>query len=141
MAAVSGGILLKTRIFDLCNGRYANLSELARAMGVSSTQVYVVRQGARRISDRFIVGAMKAFPGYKLDDLFYIQETGDETPDEPDNGCTDEIVSLLEHHADMTYQKIGNIVGCSRQRVHEVAERTGLTHAGKVGPRKMSNPV
>jgi len=118
--------LLKTRVFDLCDGRYASLSELARAMGVSSSQVYVVRQGNRRISDRFIVGAMKAFLGYKLDDLFYIQ--GYEAPDEPDNGCTEKIVNLLEHHADMSYQKIGDIVGCSRQRVHEVAERTGLTH-------------
>jgi len=63
---------LNTRVFELYKGKYRSLSELARAMGVSSTQVYIVRQGKHRISDRFIVGAMKAFPGYKLDDLFYV---------------------------------------------------------------------
>jgi hypothetical protein len=36
-----------------------------------------VREGTRHINQKFIVGAMKAFPDYKLDDLFYL------TPDTP----------------------------------------------------------
>jgi len=42
---------LKTRVFELCNGKHRNLVELAQA-----------------------IGATKAFPGYKLDDLFYVSE-------------------------------------------------------------------
>ena len=65
---------LKTKVFELCNGKYTNLSELARAMGISGSQVYRVRQGKRPINEKFITGAIKAFPGYKVDDLFYIGE-------------------------------------------------------------------
>jgi len=63
---------LRTKLFDVCNGRYANLSELAQAMGISVSQIYRVRQGKRSVSKKFITGAMKAFPGYSLDDLFYV---------------------------------------------------------------------
>ena len=63
---------LKTRVFELSNGRYADLSELAQAMGISVAQVYRVRQGKRHINEKFIIGAVKAFPGYKLSDLFYV---------------------------------------------------------------------
>ena len=70
---------LGTRVFDLCNGKYSNLPELAQAMGIARSQVYRVRQGKRHINGKFIVGAKKAFPGYKLDDLFYV--TGDESRD------------------------------------------------------------
>jgi transcriptional regulator with XRE-family HTH domain len=63
---------LKTKIFELCNGKYANLSELARAMGISVSQIYRVRQGKRHINEKFIIGAISAFSEYKLDDLFYI---------------------------------------------------------------------
>lgn len=65
---------LKTRVFEINNKKYKNLSELARAMGVSASQVYRVRQGKRGINGAFIIGAVKAFPGYKLDDLFYVAE-------------------------------------------------------------------
>ena len=65
-------MILKTRIFELSNRRYNSLSELARAMGISVSQVYRVREGERRINEKFIVGAMQAFPSYKLDDLFYL---------------------------------------------------------------------
>jgi hypothetical protein len=65
---------LHTRIFELCNGRYQNLAELARAMEISNDLIYRVRRGERSISARFIIGAIKAFPGYKLDDLFYVSE-------------------------------------------------------------------
>jgi hypothetical protein len=30
-----------------------------------------VLEGKRNINRKFIIGAMKAFPGYKFDDLFY----------------------------------------------------------------------
>jgi len=65
---------LKTRVFELCNGKYRNLVELAQAMGISQDLIYRVRKGERGINRRFIIGATKAFPGYKLDDLFYVSE-------------------------------------------------------------------
>jgi len=36
-----------------------------------------VREGKRGINQKFIIGAVKAFPKHKLDDLFYF------APDEP----------------------------------------------------------
>ena len=60
-----------TRIFELCDGRYQNLSELAWVMGISVSQIYRVREGKRNINQKFIIGAMKAFPGHRFDDLFY----------------------------------------------------------------------
>lgn len=66
---------LKTRIFELNHGYYRNLSELARAMGISVSQIYRVQEGKRNINQKFIVGAMRAFPGYKFDDLFYLDST------------------------------------------------------------------
>jgi predicted transcriptional regulator len=64
-------MLLKTRVFDLCPRNYRNLTELAKAMDISVSQVYRVLEGKRNINRKFIIGAMKAFPGYKFDDLFY----------------------------------------------------------------------
>jgi len=65
---------LKTRVFELSNGRYQKLSDLVQAMGISYDLYYRVRRGDRIINGRFIIGAIKAFPGYKLDDLFYVSE-------------------------------------------------------------------
>ena len=65
-------MIIKTRIFELSDGHYKNLSELARSMGISVSQIYRVKEGKRNINQRFIIGAIKAFPGYKLDDLFYL---------------------------------------------------------------------
>ena len=65
-------MIIKTRIFQLRNGNYRNLSELAQVMGLSVSQVYRVREGKRGINQKFIVGAKKAFPGYRLDELFYL---------------------------------------------------------------------
>ncbi|MCD6453159.1 MAG: helix-turn-helix transcriptional regulator [Dehalococcoidales bacterium] len=56
----------------MSQSRYQNLAELAKAMGISLSQVYRVREGKRRVNQKFIVGAMRAFPGYKLDELFYL---------------------------------------------------------------------
>jgi len=68
---------LRTRVFELCNDKYSSLTELARAMGISVSQVYRVRQGKRTINEKFIIGAAKAFPEYKLGDLFYVAEMTD----------------------------------------------------------------
>ena len=65
-------MIIKTKVFQLCNGRYRNLTELASTMGLSASQVYRVREGKRRINQKFIVGAIKAFPGRKFDELFYL---------------------------------------------------------------------
>jgi len=65
-------MIVKTRIFELCAGNYKNLSELAQTMGISVSQIYRVREGKRQINQKFIIGAIKAFPNYKLDDLFYL---------------------------------------------------------------------
>ena len=70
-------MLIKTRIFELTDGKYQNLSELAHAMGISVSQIYRVREGKRNINQKFIIGAIKAFPDYNLDDLFYL------TPESP----------------------------------------------------------
>ncbi len=63
---------VKTRIFEFCSREYKNLPELARAMEVSVSQIYCVREGKRRINQQFIVGAIKAFPNNKLGQLFYL---------------------------------------------------------------------
>jgi hypothetical protein len=69
------GMKLETRVFDLYPGRYRNLTELAKAMGISGCQVSRVSQGQRRINQKFIIGAVKAFPEHKLDDLFMLLQT------------------------------------------------------------------
>ena len=66
-------MIIKTRVFELSNGKYHNLSDLARAMGLSVSQVYRVREGKRGINEKFIIGAKKAFPDYRLDELFYFK--------------------------------------------------------------------
>ena len=70
-------MIVKTRVFDLSYRNYRSLSDLARAMGLSVSQVYWVREGKRGINQKFIVGAVRAFPERRLDDLFYF------APDEP----------------------------------------------------------
>jgi len=67
---------LQTRVFEFCNGKYTNLSELAQAMGISVSQIYRVRQGTRPINEKFIIGSIKAFLGHKLDDLFITAPDG-----------------------------------------------------------------
>lgn len=67
---------LETKVFELCSGKYKNITELAQAMGISVGQVYRIRQGKRKANERFIIGAIKAFPEYKLDDLFYVVPEG-----------------------------------------------------------------
>jgi hypothetical protein len=64
-------MIIRTRVFDMVNARYHNLSALADAMGLSVSQVYRVREGKRGINEKFIIGAKQAFPDSRLDDLFY----------------------------------------------------------------------
>lgn len=65
-------MIVRTRIFELSDNGYRNLSELAKAMGISVSQIYRVREGTRHINQKFIVGAIRAFPDHNLDDLFYL---------------------------------------------------------------------
>ena len=64
---------LKTRVSELYKGKYRSLPELARAMGISTGYIYKVRQGKHGINQKFIIGAIKAFPEYNLDDLFHVE--------------------------------------------------------------------
>ena len=65
-------MIVRTKVFESCNNDYKNLSDLAQVMGISVSQVDRVRKGKRHINQKFIVGALKTFPAYKLDDLFYL---------------------------------------------------------------------
>jgi len=63
---------IKTRVFELIEGKDTSLSELAHDMGISVSQIYRVKTGKRNINQKFIAGAMKAFPQYSMDELFFI---------------------------------------------------------------------
>jgi len=65
-------MIIKTKIFEFGNGSYKNLSELAQTMGISVSQIYRVKEGKRRINQKFIIGAVKAFPKHKFEDLFFL---------------------------------------------------------------------
>jgi transcriptional regulator with XRE-family HTH domain len=71
-------MIIRTRVFDIATNKFQNLSELARAMGISVSQVYRVREGKRGINEKFIVGAKIAFPDLRLDELFYFNS--DQSP-------------------------------------------------------------
>lgn len=66
-------MIIKTRIFEMANRKFSNLSALAKAMGLSVSQVYRVREGKRGINEKFIIGAKMAFPDSRLDELFYFE--------------------------------------------------------------------
>jgi len=130
---------LKTRVFKLSNGRYENLSELAQVMGISLAQIYRVRAGKRDIGEKFIIGAVKAFPGNKLDDLFYVVPDGSEMTDSrSDLGAKGNLVSVQEpgqagmvagsrrdevvklRESGLTYAAIGSRFGISKERVRQI---------------------
>lgn len=87
-------MIIKTRVFELNHKHRKNLSELAQAMGISVSQVYRVRQGKRYINQKFIIGAMKAFPECKLDDLFYFAP---ESPIESTRQALEKFTSATEY--------------------------------------------
>ncbi|MGD0795048.1 MAG: hypothetical protein ABR958_05610 [Dehalococcoidales bacterium] len=68
------GMIIRTRVFEIANVKYQNLSGLARAMGISVSQIYRVREGKRGINEKFIIGAKMAFPDLRLDELFYLDD-------------------------------------------------------------------
>ncbi len=70
---------LRTKVFDIGKEEHVNLTALARAMGIFISQIYRVRKGKRPINERFITGAVKAFPGRTLDDLFYVARDGSQS--------------------------------------------------------------
>lgn len=61
---------IRTKVFELQAERGWSVRELARRMGISDAQVVRVRNGQRGISRSFMEGALRAFPGSTLDDLF-----------------------------------------------------------------------
>ena len=63
--------LLKTRVFELYKEVYKNLNELSQTMNISVGRMYGVYQGKYRINQRFIIGAIRAFPEHNIGDLFY----------------------------------------------------------------------
>ncbi len=75
-------MIIKTRIFEYGKNGYKSLAELAQAMGISVSQIYRVREGKRHINQKFIVGAIKAFPNSKLNDLFYLAPESSRMPSE-----------------------------------------------------------
>jgi hypothetical protein len=88
-------MIIQTRIFDIADRKYPNLATMAAAMGISVSQVYRVREGSRGINQKFIVGAVAAFPDYSLSDLFYVvsgTEHGGHSYPQGD-GCDIEIVN------------------------------------------------
>ena len=110
---------LKTRVFELYNERYTNFSELAKAMGISVATVSRVRQGIRPVNQKFIIGAVKAFPGYKLDDLFYVVRVAGMT------SRRDEVVKLRK--AGVSDAEIGRRLGVSRERVGQIVKGNPAT--------------
>jgi len=111
---------LETRVFELCKGKYKNIKELARNMGVSWQYVYQVRQGRRGPSQKFVVGAVKAFPGYTLNDLFYVVPDGSENEGTTNEAGIvagsrrDEAVKLRERG--LTYAEVGHELGITEQQ-------------------------
>ena len=68
----TGTMTVRTTIFDICQAEKRSLTEVAQAMGISASQIYRVREGKRPINQKFIVGAVRAFPNRRLDELFYL---------------------------------------------------------------------
>ena len=85
---------IRTRIFELAPSfGYETLSALARAMDCSPGYLGRVSRNERSINQKFITGALRAFPGKAFDDLFVIEPTAPGT--EPARALTnsDEILT------------------------------------------------
>ena len=93
-------MIIKTIIFDLADSKYASMAQLARTMGISVSQVYRVKTGKRNINQKFITGAIKAFPQYKLDQLFYLtlEARAENTEDENPATQHHHMVEQYNHH-------------------------------------------
>jgi len=121
-------MMLKTKVFELSMEKHNNLSELAQAMGISVAHIYRVRGGKRGINQKFIIGAMRAFPGYKLDDLFYlplnvqIAAQLSQTPSALKNGRIGDMGNNANREKP-TYAEIARRLGISRERVRQIANK------------------
>jgi len=94
-------VIIRTRIFEFFDGNYRNLSELARSMGISVSQIYRVREGKRSINQKFIIGAIRAFPEHKFEDLFYLAP---ESPGDTDYAHADSIMGEAKEERRSTEQ-------------------------------------
>ena len=84
----------------MCNGKYRNLSELAKDMGLSVSQVYRVREGKRSINQKFVIGAKKVFPDYRLDELFYL-DSETLADNDMETFVTDRYCHIVERYTNM----------------------------------------
>jgi len=96
-------MIIRTRIFEFFDGNYRNLSELARSMGISVSQIYRVREGKRSINQKFIIGAIRAFPKHKFEDLFYLAP---ESPGDTDYPRPDSIMGEVKEERRSTEQTL-----------------------------------
>lgn len=71
---------IRTRIFRIAEERQWTIKQLALAMGLTTGALYQVQRGNRGIGAKFIQAAERAFPEYRLDDLFYDEENGCQRP-------------------------------------------------------------
>jgi hypothetical protein len=71
-------------VYEFAGGKYDSLSDLARVMGLSVSKAYRVREGKRGINETFIIGAKKAFPDHRLDELFYFHAGASPEPERED---------------------------------------------------------
>ena len=120
---------LETRVFELYNGRHTNLPEVAQAMEMNPRQIYRVRQGKCSISEKFIIRALKAFPGYTLNDLFYVVPGGSENEGTTNEGTTNEAVMVTGSRRDevvklknagLSYAEIGRRLCMSGERARQI---------------------
>ena len=86
----------------MTNGKYQNLSDLAKAMGLSVSQVYRVREGKRGINEKFIVGAKKASPDSRLDELFYFN-SGQSSGDMMETAVTSRYNHIVQRYTAMEF--------------------------------------
>lgn len=86
-------------------------------MGVSRTLLYRMRQGRHNITQNFVLGAAKAFPGCRLEDLFYLTT----------NRQAEGITGPLRRHqiirarkSGLTYAEIAHRFGITKERVRQI---------------------
>jgi transcriptional regulator with XRE-family HTH domain len=68
---------INTKVFELQRELGWSDRKLAAEMGISDAQVSRVRSGQRDINHDFMTGALRAFPGKELCDLFFSVEEPD----------------------------------------------------------------
>ena len=140
-------MILKTRVFELSNGRYKNLSELAQAIGISTAQLYRVREGTRNIDQKLITGVMRTFPGYKLDDLFYLAPDG-QVVTQSTQGLpvgnkegVEDMGGSGNGRSRITYAEIARRLGINRERVRQIANKQKPHRQSKVTISSRINEV